>query len=254
MNYNLLSEKLEHPLAKKLLEELIPVFDKLKIKFFIIGATARDIMMELHGEASGRRTHDIDIAIAVDRWSLFENIKKEILKLPNFKKDPKNEQKFFYMEDFQLDIVPYGGIADADHKIFWPPDQSFAMSVLGFEEVENDLVKVRIDDELDIEVVSLVGIFILKLVAWKERHLVKGNKDADDMGFILLNYLQIHDERAAMEHYDDVYGMEGMSISKAGAALLGIDINALLADHKSSKDKLREIIETEIGLDEVSVL
>ena len=72
--------------------------------------------------------------------------------------------------------------------------------------------------------------------------------------FILLNYLQIHDERAAMEHYDDVYGMEGMSISKAGAALLGIDINALLADHKSSKDKLREIIETEIGLDEVSVL
>src|SRR5690606_15275121 len=132
MDYNLLSKKLENPLIKKLLTELIPVFQELEIKFFIIGATARDIIMELHGELSGRRTQDIDIAIAVDKWSSFDNIKKVILQLSNFKKDPKQEQRFFYMEEFQLDIVPYGGIADAEHKIFWPPDQSFAMSVLGF--------------------------------------------------------------------------------------------------------------------------
>lgn len=253
MDYNLLSEKLEHPLVKKLLEELIPVFHKLEIKFFIIGATARDIIMELYGEAAGRRTHDIDIAIAVDRWSLFESIKKEIVQLPNFKKDLKEEQRFFYMQDFQLDIVPYGGIANAEHKIFWPPDQSFAMTVLGFEEVENDLVKVRIDDDMEIEVVSLAGIFILKLVAWKDRYL-RGNKDADDMGFILMNYLKIHDERAATEHYDEVYGMDEISITKAGAALLGIDINVLLMDYHSSKAKLRDIIEREIALNEKSVL
>lgn len=253
MDYNLSSEKLEHPLLKKLLDELIPVFLKLEIKFFVIGATARDIIMELHGEKSGRRTQDIDIAIAIDKWEEFSTIEKEIIQLPNFNKDLKQQQRFLYLKDFQVDIVPYGGIASAEDKIFWPPDQSFAMTVLGFEEAEKDLLRVKIDDTLEIDIVSLAGIFILKLVAWKDRHH-KGNKDADDMGFILLNYLNIHEERAVMEYYEQVYEIENFSITKAGAALLGIDINILLFDNKTNKAKLKAIIETEINSKENSVL
>lgn len=253
MDYNLSSEKLEHPLLKKLLDELIPIFIKLEIKFFVIGAIARDIIMELHGEKSGRRTQDIDIAIAIDKWEEFSTIEKEIIQLPNFNKDITQQQRFLYLKDFQVDIVPYGGIASAEDKIFWPPDQSFAMTVLGFEEAEKDLLRVKIDDTLEIDIVSLAGIFILKLVAWKDRHH-KGNKDADDMGFILLNYLNIHEERAVMEYYEQVYEIENFSITKAGAALLGIDTNILLFDNKTNKAKLKAIIETEINSKENSVL
>lgn len=253
MDYNISSEKLEHPLLKKLLDELIPVFQKMEIKFFVIGATARDIIMELHGEKSGRRTQDIDIAIAVDKWEEFSTIEKEIIQLPDFEKDPKQQQRFLYLNDFQLDIVPYGGITTAEDKIFWPPDQSFAMTVLGFQEAEKDLVRVKIDDTLEIDIVSLAGIFLLKLVAWKDRHH-KGNKDADDMGFILQNYLNIHEERAAMEHYEEVYEIEDFTTTKAGAALLGIDINNLLTDNETNKAKLKAIIETEINLKEDSIL
>lgn len=253
MDYNISSEKLEHPLLKKLLDELIPVFQKLEIKFFVIGATARDIIMELHGEKSGRRTQDIDIAIAVDKWEEFETIEKEIVQLPDFEKDPKQQQRFLYLNDFQLDVVPYGGITTAEDKIFWPPDQSFAMTVLGFQEAEKDLVRVKIDDTLEIDIVSLVGIFLLKLVAWKDRHH-KGNKDADDMGFILLNYLNIHEERAAMKHYEEVYEIKDFTTTKAGAALLGIDINILLSDNEVNKAKLKAIIETELQAAENSVL
>ncbi|OJU76348.1 MAG: hypothetical protein BGO09_15540 [Bacteroidetes bacterium 47-18] len=253
MDYNISSEKLEHPLLKKLLDELIPVFQKLEIKFFVIGATARDIIMELHGEKSGRRTQDIDIAIAVDKWEEFSTIEKEITQLPDFEKDPKQQQRFLYLNDFQLDVVPYGGITTAEDKIFWPPDQSFAMTVLGFQEAEKDLVRVKIDDTLEIDIVSLTGIFILKLVAWKDRHH-KGNKDADDMGFILQNYLNIHEERAATEHYEEVYEIEDFTTIKAGTALLGIDINNLLTDNETNKAKLKAIIESEINLKEDSIL
>lgn len=253
MDYNISSEKLEHPLLKKLLDELIPVFQKLEIKFFVIGATARDIIMELHGEKSGRRTQDIDIAIAVDKWEEFSTIEKEITQLSDFEKDPKQQQRFLYLKDFQLDVVPYGGITTAEDKIFWPPDQSFAMTVLGFQEAEKDLVRVKIDDTLEIDIVSLAGIFLLKLVAWKDRHH-KGNKDADDMGFILQNYLNIHEERAAMKHYEEVYEIEDFTTTKAGAALLGIDINNLLTDNETNKAKLKAIIEPEINLKEDSIL
>lgn len=253
MDYNISSEKLEHPLLKKLLDELIPVFKKLEIKFFVIGATARDIIMELHGEKSGRRTQDIDIAIAVDKWEEFSTIEKEITQLSDFEKDPKQQQRFLYLKDFQLDVVPYGGITTAEDKIFWPPDQSFAMTVLGFQEAEKDLVRVKIDDTLEIDIVSLAGIFLLKLVAWKDRHH-KGNKDADDMGFILQNYLNIHEERAAMKHYEEVYEIEDFTTTKAGATLLGIDINNLLDDNEVNKAKLKAIIETELQAAENSVL
>jgi peptidoglycan/xylan/chitin deacetylase (PgdA/CDA1 family) len=40
MDYNISSEKLEHPLLKNYWR-IIPVFQKLEIKFFVIGATAR---------------------------------------------------------------------------------------------------------------------------------------------------------------------------------------------------------------------
>lgn len=182
-----------------------------------------------------------------------KTIENEIIQLPDFEKDPKQQQRFLYLTDFQLDIVPYGGITTAEDKIFWPPDQSFAMTVLGFEEAEKDLVRVKIDDTLEIDIVSLAGIFILKLVAWKDRHH-KGNKDADDMGFILLNYLNIHEERAVMEHYEEVYEIESFTVTKAGAALLGIDVNILLSGNDTNKAKLKAIIKAEINAKENSVL
>ena len=70
---------------------------------------------------------DLDIAIAIDKWDQFEQLSDEITALPNFKKDNLQKQRFIYKIDFQLDIVPYGNIKDQHDKIFWPPDQSFAM-------------------------------------------------------------------------------------------------------------------------------
>ena len=45
------------------------------------------------------------------------------------------------------------------------------------------------------------GLFALKLVAWKDRHL-SSSKDAYDMALLLLNYIDINTERAVHDHYD----------------------------------------------------
>jgi predicted nucleotidyltransferase len=65
------------------------------------------------------------------------------------------------------------------------------MSVLGFEEAKNDTLVVKIDEELEIEVASLRGIFLLKLIAWRDRNQLH-SRDADDIGFIIENYLSIN--------------------------------------------------------------
>jgi len=253
MNFNISSDKLTHPLLKPILIELSAYFNKVGISFFVIGATARDIIMELNNEKSGRLTHDLDIAITVNNWEQWQKVEEEIVKLENFTKDKDQKQRFLYKGKFQLDIVPFGDLMKQDSRIFWPPDESFAMSVLGFDAADEAALKVFIDKETEIKIATLNGIFLLKIVAWKDRNH-KGNKDADDMGFILENYLNINAERAALEYYNEIYDIEPYTAIIGGAVLLGKDINALLINHQETKASVVKILVNEIELKEESKL
>ncbi|MEX0361630.1 MAG: nucleotidyl transferase AbiEii/AbiGii toxin family protein, partial [Allomuricauda sp.] len=233
--------------------ELTEFFKEAGITFFVIGATARDIIMELHNEKSGRLTHDLDIAITVNDWEQWKKVEEEIISLENFTKDDNQKQRFIYKDKFQLDIVPFGEIMKQDSRIFWPPDEEFAMSVLGFSAADEAALSVSIDEETDIKIATLSGIFLLKIAAWKDRNH-KSNKDADDMGFILVNYLNINSERAAMEHYDEIYGAEPFSTITGGATLLGKDINELLKTHQNTKASIVEILTIEANKKEDSKL
>ncbi len=125
-------------------------------------------------------------------------------------------------------------------KIFWPPDEQVAMSVLGFLEVKDGLIVVRIDEEFEINIVSLAGIFVLKIVAWRDRNL-KGDKDADDIGFILINYLGLYEEKA-IEKYAEIYEVDNFSTTTAGAKLLGDDLLEILKTNNKTKEAITQII------------
>lgn len=250
MSYSISSDEFQHPLLKPILEKLTTYFSDVDIRFYVIGATARDIIMEIHGEKSGRATHDLDIAIAISDWKEYKTIEEGIVNIDDFEKDTTQKQRFIFREVFELDIVPFGDIMKEDDKIFWPPDESFAMSVLGFSEVGDVTTEVNIDGNLSVNVASLAGIFILKISAWSDRHH-KSNKDADDIAFVINNYLSINEERAATEYYDQIYN-DDFSPIKAGAKLLGYDTAKILME--SSKTKISEIISTEISREEESIL
>ncbi|MHA6279354.1 nucleotidyl transferase AbiEii/AbiGii toxin family protein [Salinimicrobium sp. CAU 1759] len=252
MSYSISSDKFTHPLLKPILQELTEYFQESGISFFVIGATARDIFMELHNESSGRLTHDLDIAITVSNWEQWLKVEQEILKLENFTKDKAQKQRFLYKDRFQVDIVPFGEIMKQNSKIFWPPDESFAMSVLGFDAAEETSLRVSVDQELEIRIASLSGIFLLKIIAWNDRHN-KSNKDADDIGFILENYLGIHEERAAVQYYDEIY-TEDFTRAKGGATLLGKDVLEILQAHPPELEAIKKILTDNIKQQEDSKL
>ena len=253
MDYKITSENIEHPLLKPVLEELIPVFQQRNITFYIIGAVARDIILDINNEKSKRVTMDLDIAIAVDHWEDFENLTADILTLPNFTKDPKQQQRFHYKEKFQVDIVPYGGIKDQYNKIYWPPDKSFAMSVIGFEEAEQNRLTINLDEELTFDIVSLEGVFLLKLFAWKDR-FHKTSKDAEDIGFILNNYLNINRNISFDEPYSKVYDLDDYTELRAGAMILGMKLNEMLSQSPTVKTKVTALLTEDIERAENSKL
>lgn len=238
---------------KDLLKELNDFFGGVDVDFYVIGATARDIILSnLHDLIPERKTDDLDIAIAITDWSQFQSIEEDLPKIEDFTKSKEQTQRFIYKGIYVIDIVPFGDVAEDDGSIYWPPDETIAMSVWGFPEMADSTISVEIDGEFSVQIASLPGLFILKLVAWKDRHLF-GSKDAYDMALLLTNYLDINTERAVDEHYD-LYETDEFDQVIAGAQLMARDVKLLIRHNEKTSEYLREIVAKEIALAEESLL
>lgn len=246
MYLKITSEKIANPLLVELLKKLTDSFNRMGREFYVIGATARDIIIrQLIGTTSGRRTKDLDIAIAIPDWSVFDEI-KEVLVADGFKKSTDMRQRFYYGE-YELDIVPYG-VAKDDDNIYWPPEEEIAMSVKGFDEVLSEAITVSIDDEFDIRVASLHGLFLLKFNAWLDRN-IETSKDAEDMSFILSNYFMANLDRNV---YTEVYDWENFDEYIVGGYWLARDLLLLLT--KEQIVYYKDCIEKELEKDDESRL
>lgn len=247
MDLTISSEKIGNPLLVELLRKLTDSFSKMDKEFYVIGATARDIIMQqLLDTESRRRTKDLDIAIALPDWDTFEQVKQNLID-DGFKKSRHMHQRFFYGE-YELDIVPYGVVAKEDGNIYWPPEEEIAMSVKGFDEVLSEAITVSIDDDFKVKIASLHGLFLLKFNAWLDRN-TKTSKDAEDMSFILSNYFMANLER---EIHQEVYDWENFDDYIVGGYWLAYDIVALL--NKEQLCYYKEIIEGELAKEEESRL
>ena len=247
MDLTISSEKIGNPLLVELLRKLTDSFSKMDREFYVIGATARDIIMQqLLDTESKRRTRDLDIAIAIPDWDAFEQVKQSLI-ADGFEKSRDMQQRFYYGE-YELDIVPYGVVAKEDDNIYWPPEEVVAMSVKGFDEVLSEAITVSIDDEFKVKIASLHGLFLLKFNAWLDRN-AKTSKDAEDMSFILSNYFMANLDR---EIHQEVYDWENFDEYIVGGYWLAYDLVTLL--NTKQLNYYKEVIEDELTKEEESRL
>jgi predicted nucleotidyltransferase len=165
-----------------------------EVEPFVIGATARDILMQhVFGIAAGRATRDVDFAIAVRDWEQFENIKARLIVTGRFHLAAGISHRLYfepaqYGEAYPLDLVPFGAVEHKPHEIAWPPDMHVVMNVAGYGEALQSALAVDVGG-LVVRVVSLPGLTALKLLAWADRYL-QSSKDALDLRFLMENYHQ----------------------------------------------------------------
>ena len=242
MSLNISSEKIDNPLLIELLRQLNRTFSKIGSDFFVIGATARDIILHVLANTSARRkTKDLDIAIAVTGWDKYNEICQALI-ADGLEKSTHQAQRF-YFGDYEVDIVPYGAVARDDDNIYWPPEETIAMSVKGFDEVLSEAIMVSIDNEFEIRIASLHGLFLLKLNAWLDRN-IGTNKDAEDMWYIVDNYYFANEERGI---HPEVYEVDNFDLTVGGAYWMAHDIADLLSQEQIAyyADILRNEVERE---------
>lgn len=203
-----------------------------KIDYLLIGATARDMLLEhVFGITSLRATRDVDFALAVRDWAQFDEVRRELIQTGRFGALPGLAHRWHYhgknAGPVPIDLIPFGGVERQGNQIAWPPDMDIVMSVAGYREALQASVSVDIGEGLVIPVASLPGLACLKLMAWKARRSLS-KKDAEDLRFILAHY-------GDAGNNDRLYGpayalMEaaGYELELAGAALLGFDARQLL--------------------------
>jgi predicted nucleotidyltransferase len=216
----------ENPLSPSLLtliRSLDAVMNELAIPYFVIGATARDILVEhVHGLETTRATRDIDFAVAISSWDDYQRLKTRLTATGEFALTANAHRLMFGKEEgaYPLDLVPFDGV-EHDGKITWPPNGEFVMNVAGYGDAYASALDVEIEPNFQIKIVSLPAMAILKVLAWNDRP--DRDKHASDVLLILRSYCQAG-------QFDRLYGEEldlleryEYDIELAGAALLALD-------------------------------
>lgn len=212
---------------------------KLGIHYILVGATARDIVLQsVFGLPAGRGTRDLDFGFAVTNWQEFAGLRSALAATGRFEPSDRESQRMFYRSAegarMIVDLIPFGGVAEDDGTIAWPPSRDIVLTVVGFEEALSSAILVDLGSDLLVPVVSPVGLTVLKLVAWTDRG--KGdNRDAVDFYKLLTSY-------ADAGNGDRLYGEEihlleeaNYDFELAGARLLGKDVAAILTPDTAAR-------------------
>ncbi len=240
-----LSGKIDQTLIDAL-HAVSAIAEKLKIPFFVIGATARDIIMSVgYGVESERATLDLDLGVQVENWNIYNQLKSALVGTGKFREE-REPQRLKFKEELPMDIVPFGAIANGGSHILWPLHHEMKMTTLGFQDAHADTISVRLsnDPEFRIEFASLCGIAVLKIFAWNERYPER-KKDAMDLDYVMRNYVYAGNEERLYSEEADILDLKEFEYEFAGACLLGRDMAKMLQNR--TRSKLLEIISRQVG-------
>lgn len=231
-----LSNKIPHQTIE-VLSKVTDVAEKLNIPVFLIGATAREIVLQYgYNLSKTTTTKDIDFGVAVSDWKEYERLKQELIKTHDFFQALEAEHRLIEKTlQTKIDLVPFGKIESPPGQLIFQNEET-KMNMTGFSEVYNCALRVKLSTDLIIKIVSPVGLALLKLFAWNDRF---ENKDASDFWLIVKNYLNIADnEDRIYSEYFNWLEDEDYDFEIAGAKLLGIDIAEI-----SLKETKRQVLE-----------
>lgn len=243
-SYLNISDKFDDSALVDLLRSIDVVAKASGISFFVVGATARDIVLWYgYGIPPGRATRDIDLGFSVSTWEQFNELKQTLIETGNFRQVTEKTRMIF-KESTSVDLLPFGEIVDANVKIAWPLDGDTELNLLGFDEAFNTAITVRISDDplVEINIASAAGLVLLKIFAWDDRK--PEAKDAIDLGILIRSYMELGNGARIYEEHDDLLEAESFDYEVAGAYLLGRDLAAICQEE--TRNKILQILEREL--------
>lgn len=108
MNENLLdlSGKIDQ-LTVSIYETIAKVADSSGIKYFIVGASARDMILSYsYGIHTIRATVDIDIGIQLSNWNDYKKLSSDLIQTGKFT-ETREPQRILFNGNIPIDFIPF---------------------------------------------------------------------------------------------------------------------------------------------------
>ena len=242
--------KIIDPVTLNILKSINDKASLLGIDYFIVGAVARDIILNYKfGMPVERKTNDIDICIKVRSWDDFNNFVQKLSSEGLIEKS-NSVHRYIFDKRTLIDIIPFGEIGRDKQEIIWPDENNLHMTVMGFDESYNNSEKIIIhqDPEIIVRFASLDGLVVLKLLAWDEKYPER-KKDAQDIINIINHYLKAGNLNRLYNENSDLMELSPDTFDEKllGARLIGRDISKWIT--QTTYDKIVEILSTQLNED-----
>jgi predicted nucleotidyltransferase len=214
--------------------------------YFVVGAAARDILMQYHKLQPSRATRDADLAVQVSGWVNYENLRIQLI-ASGFREQSTTHSLTYQSAIF--DVIPFGGILNGKSEILWPQDGKI-MNMLGFDDAFRTAHKFKTTTGSDVRIASLSSLVMLKVIAWNDRPRDRP-QDPADVNSIIENYLDAGNLDRFYDEHSDLVEMERFTMERAGAGLIGRDLYTLCSNRPLME--MRHILERELALAEESI-
>lgn len=226
---------------KNFFESINHVCEKYQVNYFVVGAFARDIILEnIFHEKGGVATKDIDIAIQLKSWDEYKLVSEELLANYNFKKG-EIVHEYISPDGIISDIIPYGGLESNRSVVF--PGHTREINMMGFQEVESGVLNIVFDGEVPTKVASIEGIVILKMIAWKDRQPAQiSEKHVRDISLVIDTYYLAKVSEFAVE-FSDILDVDVFDEGMVGARALGRRMKQLCGQHEELIREVNSIFE-----------
>lgn len=240
--------EISHDNFRDVFKTLEKVFITHEITFFLLGALARDIWSGIHGFSPPAATKDIDVAIYLHSKEDYELVKNDLIENHNFNKSSENQFVLISPNGTQIDLSPFGEIADKDERVHVDGVGFTSISVEGFQDVYEHGLETVIVEDSTFDICSIPAIIVLKLIAWNDRPEQR-QKDILDIFHLIDIGFPIFQNQIYGEHSDILLmADEANNYDRAvGAMILGRKIELITQNNPSLHKKLLAIVADEIN-------
>ncbi|APY10428.1 hypothetical protein BWZ22_03860 [Seonamhaeicola sp. S2-3] len=226
-------KQLSIPYFKEVFDCIDKVMVKLNVPYYLIGASAIALEILKKGIKPSRGTKDIDFAIMIASLQEFETIVKE---LSNYGFNKVEAPWTLYNDKFNIviDLLPFGEIEENFTINF--NERYTDLHVLGFSEVLQNPETVQIEEK-SVQIPSLSGMVILKLIAWSDRPEER-DSDLYDILRIIEYYFDLNFDEIVEHHNDTFPEEEDLDQLKIAARVLGRKASQYLNVSEAIKSRI----------------
>jgi predicted nucleotidyltransferase len=230
-------KELAIPYFKEVFDCIDEVMIKLNVPYYLIGASAVALNLLRDGIKPSRGTKDIDFAIMISSIQEFELIVEELLKF-GFNKVEAPWTLYHPNFNTVIDLLPFGEIEEKFTVNF--NQRNTYLHVLGLTEVLQEPETIKIEEK-SLQIPSLPGMVILKLIAWSDRPEDRGN-DLYDILRIIEHYFDLNFDEIVEHHFDTFPDDDKLDQFKIAARVLGRKASKFLNVSKAINDRILKTI------------